>query len=221
MISSQKLWAGRGSGSSLAGEKSAWQPLPTVWLGQESWEARGSGKAVGDLCPCASPLRSVLAVLFPGEMKHNRCAENAWFSGGKVTSISFLGRGATLLLLGESCPSWGLLYPIPPAPCGPEVFHLCRWWKVAHTLLHQSVLDTACLGFPKCSTLPPPKGNPCRVAQIWGAPLPPRASGEELGQSRVSCAVGAASSFPALDSQHLVCKGLLFWHSTCRPYGGC
>lgn len=29
MISSQKLWAGRGLGLSLAGEKSALQPLPT------------------------------------------------------------------------------------------------------------------------------------------------------------------------------------------------
>lgn len=51
MISSQKLWAGRGLGSSLAGEKSAWQLLPTSWLG---CEARGSGRAAGDVCLCTS-----------------------------------------------------------------------------------------------------------------------------------------------------------------------
>lgn len=59
MISSQKLWAGCGAGSSLAGEKSAWQPLPTGWLGRQSWEVRGSGRAVGDPCPGLSPLCSM------------------------------------------------------------------------------------------------------------------------------------------------------------------
>lgn len=161
MISSQKLWAGRGSGSSLAGEKSAWQPLPTGWLGQESREARGSGRAAGDSCPCISPLHSMLAALFPGELKHNRCAEYAWFSSGKVTSISFLERRAVLLQLGESCPSCPM-----------------RAWGVSslpvveghtHTLLHQSLLVAACLGFPKCSALQLPKGNPCGFLGFGGS----------------------------------------------------
>lgn len=54
MISSQKLWAERGSGLSLAGEKSTWQPLPTGWLGQESWEVRGSSRAATSLCLCTN-----------------------------------------------------------------------------------------------------------------------------------------------------------------------
>lgn len=55
MISSQKLCAGCGSGSSLAGEKSAWQPLPADRLGWESWEARGSSsRAAASLCLCTS-----------------------------------------------------------------------------------------------------------------------------------------------------------------------
>lgn len=61
---------------------------------------------MGNSHPSAS-LCAVLAVLFPGEMKHDRCADYAWFSGRKVTPVSFLGRGAALLLLGESRPSQG------------------------------------------------------------------------------------------------------------------
>lgn len=99
MIRSQKLWAGCVLGSSLAEEKSAWQPLPASWLGRESWEVRGSGRAVGDLCPCNSPLCSMLPALFPGEMTHDRCAEYVWLFSEEVTSVSFLGRGAAPLLL--------------------------------------------------------------------------------------------------------------------------
>lgn len=65
MISGQKLWAGCGSGSSLAGEKSAWQPLPTDRLGWESWRA---GAAAAEQQPvCARvPLFSVQCSLpFP------------------------------------------------------------------------------------------------------------------------------------------------------------
>lgn len=66
MISGQKLWAGCGSGSSLAGEKSSWQPLPTGRLSWESWEARGSSsRAAAGLCLCAPLLRSVLTALSP------------------------------------------------------------------------------------------------------------------------------------------------------------
>lgn len=117
MIRGQKLWAGRGSGLSLAGERSAWQPLPTGWLGREPREVRGSGRAVGDSCPCASSCRSVLAALFPGEMKHDRCAEYTWSSGGKVTSVFFLGRGAAPLPLGECRSSRGCHTP----PLSPHV----------------------------------------------------------------------------------------------------
>lgn len=111
MIRRQKLWAGCGLGSSLAEEKSAWQPLPASWLGRESWEVRGSGRAVGDLCLCDSLLCSMLTALFSKEMKHNRCAEYAWLSSGEVTSVSFLERGAARLLLGYSCPSQGCHIP--------------------------------------------------------------------------------------------------------------
>lgn len=50
MINSQKVWAGRASGLSLAGKKSTWQPLPPSWLGQESWEVRGNIRAATNLC---------------------------------------------------------------------------------------------------------------------------------------------------------------------------
>lgn len=66
MISGQRLWPGCGLGSSLAGEKSAWQPLPTDRLGWESWRAGAAAAESSRFVPVCLSSCSVLTAFSPG-----------------------------------------------------------------------------------------------------------------------------------------------------------
>lgn len=136
-------------------------------------------------------------------MKRDKCAEYAWFSGGEVTCL-FPEERAALLLQGESHPSHGfhalclqpvLAQAVPSLPVAEGHAHCCTSLSCSQPCFSQAQHSTA--------------AGEKFLQAFWDLKLqlPPRASVEELGQSRVSCAVITVSLLPALVSQVLDVHG--------------
>lgn len=137
--------------------------------------------------------------------------------GWKSNLCLFPEERAALLLLGESQPSHGC-----------HTLCLLPVWAQGAPSLLVAQGHAHCCTSPSC---PQPCFSQAQHSTAAGEKflqafwdlkkqLPSRASGEELGQSRVSCAVVIMSLLPALVSRHPVCMGLLFWHGKWRLLSG-
>lgn len=140
-------------------------------------------------------------------MKRDKCAEFAWFSGGKVTSVSLLRRGSSAPA-GRVSPLPRLPYPVPPAGAGPGC-SISTGGRRSCTLLHQSVLASA-LFFPSTALYCCWREIPAGFLGLEDAgPTQGFRRGTWTEQGELCCGYYVSASCSGLSAPRV--HGLLFW----------